>query len=265
MNLRNARVIYFSPTGTSKRVVQAIAEGFEGVDSSNEIDLTRPGFSPGPRLGIDDLAVIGVPVYAGRVPEIAARRLKEMSGSGTPVVIVAVYGNREFEDALVELRDIVVAQGFEVVAAGAFIGEHSFSTDELPIAAGRPDSEDLKKAREFGRSIIRSLASLEEGGKIEIHIPGNVPYRDGMENLPFTPVVDHTICTECETCVENCPVGAITLDDQIVMDSETCIFCASCVKGCPERAVSFNSTPIADELAELSEKCSARKEPQLFL
>jgi len=121
--------------------VHEIAKGFEGVGRVKQTDLTYPAFLPCARLGARDLAIIGVPVYAGRVPEIAAHRLKEIKGAGTPAVVVAVYGNREFEDALVEMRDIAIAQGFEVVAAGAFIAEHSFSTDELPIAAGRPDSE----------------------------------------------------------------------------------------------------------------------------
>jgi len=265
MSSETAHLIYFSPTGTSKSVVVAIAEGLEGVGRFLETDLTHPGFTPCTLLGPDDLAVIGVPVYAGRVPEIAEKRLKEIKGAGTPAVIVAVYGNREYEDALLELREIATARGFRVVAAAAFIGEHSFSTEELPIAAGRPDPEDLKKARDFGRSIVRSLASSREGGTREIDIPGNVPYRDGMENLPFTPLVDQDICTLCETCIKNCPVGAISLDGRIVMDAETCILCASCVKCCPEKAVSVRSTPLGALIIELAEKCRHRKEPELFL
>jgi len=265
MNLETAQLIYFSPTGTTKSVVRAIADGFEGVGGTNEIDLTRPALTPCVRLGRHDLAVIGAPVYAGRIPEIAASRLTEINGDGTPAVIVAVYGNRAFEDALVELRDIVGAQGFKVVAAGAFIGEHSFSTDELTIAAGRPDSEDLEKARDFGYSIVESLASSVEGHTREIDVPGHFPYRDGMENLPFTPVVDHDICNQCAECVENCPVEAITLDDKIIMSTATCILCASCVKCCPEKAVSIKSPPIGELMVALSEECRDRKEPELFL
>lgn len=264
MNRSTVRVIYFSPTGTSKSVVQAIADGFEGMIGGEEIDLTYPDYKANTEIGKSDLAVIGVPVYSGRVPELAARRLKEIKGNGSSAVIVAVYGNREYEDALVELRNIVVDMGFQVVAAAAFIGEHSFSTTELPIAAGRPDTEDLDKARGFGRSIRQLLALPQKSRAREFNIPGNVPYKEGMKNLPFTPIVDHATCSQCGTCVENCPSGAISLTDLIVMDVDSCILCASCIKICPDEAVSFESTPMAERIVALNENCSVRKEPELF-
>lgn len=264
MNIENAQLIYFSPTGTSKNVVNAIARGFDGI-SSEETDLTHPQYQTCGSLGPNDLAVIGVPVYAGRVPALAVERMKDLNGSNTPAVIVAVYGNRAFEDALVELRDIVAEKGFQIVAAAAFVGEHSFSTDEYPIAAGRPDADDVAKAREFGRSVIKAVSSLDADAANPIDIPGNVPYRDGVGNFPFTPVVDQDTCTQCGVCVENCPTGSISSDDAISIAVESCILCSSCVKICPEDAVSLTSTPIREKMAELNEKCRARKEPQIFL
>lgn len=265
MNISSVRGIYFSPTGTSKSVVQAITDGFEGVSGREETDLTYPEFTAGGTIGENDLTVIGVPVYAGRVPALAAERLKNIQGNGAPVVIVVVYGNREFEDALVELRDIATANGFHVVAAGAFIGEHSFSTAELPIAEGRPDSEDIRKAREFGRSVMEALAASDKSGAKELKIPGNIPYQEGMKNLPFTPSVNHDACTLCETCVANCPTGAVSMNDTVVMDVTACILCCSCIKTCPEGAVSLQAPPIREKMVMLNSKCQARKEPQLYL
>lgn len=266
MTISAVRTIYFSPTGTSKTIVRAIGEGIEGITDREETDLTYPGFSPGNEVGENDLAVIGVPVYAGRVPALAVGRLQSLKGNGAPAVIVAVYGNREFEDALVELRDIVTNNGFTVVAGAAFIGEHSFSTAELPIAEGRPDAADIVKAREFGRNVSKSLESIDEERGGEVAVPGNVPYREGMKNLPFSPVVDQGVCTRCGTCVDTCPAGAVTLDadEVIVTDVDSCILCASCIKNCPEQAVSLESTPMAEMMAALHKNCSERKEPQLF-
>lgn len=265
MNIAAVRTISFSPTGTSKAVVTAIGEGFAGVAEQVGTDLTCPGFSAGAPIGENDLAVIGVPVYAGRVPALAVERLQTIEGNGAPAVIVVVYGNREFEDALLELQEIAAARGFRVVAGAAFIGEHSFSTAELPIAEGRPDKEDLDKAREFGRTLAAALAGYLKGGAVKLDIPGNIPYKEGMTNLPFAPVVDHEACTRCGICVEKCPAGALSLKAEIVTDVDSCILCASCIKVCPEQAVSLKSTPMAEKMAALHEHCSVRKEPQLFM
>lgn len=104
-----------------------------------------------------ELCVIVTPVYGGRVPALALQRLQRLKGNGAPAILVVVYGNRDYEDALLELRDTAISLGFVPLTAGAFIGEHSYSTPELPIAAGRPDTDDLQQAREFGKN------SLENG------------------------------------------------------------------------------------------------------
>ena len=132
-----AHLIYFSPTGTTKKTMTSIAQGL-GVKSVVHYDVTLPGSGTETVLS-DGVAIIGIPVYAGRVPELCLQRMQRITAKGLPCVLVALYGNREFEDALVELRDFATRQGFKVVAAGAFIGEHSYSTQERPIAAGRPN------------------------------------------------------------------------------------------------------------------------------
>ena len=45
------------------------------------------------------------------------------SASQTPAVLVVVYGNRAYDDALLELSDIATGAGFVPLAAGAFVGE----------------------------------------------------------------------------------------------------------------------------------------------
>ena len=100
-----------------------------------------------------DLAIIGSPVYAGRLPGTMTSRFELIKGYATPAVIVVVYGNRAYEDALLELNDLVSGAGFTPIAAAAFIGEHSYATKEFPIAVGRLDEEDLKKARAFGETV----------------------------------------------------------------------------------------------------------------
>lgn len=147
--LNGNRLIFFSPTHTSAQIARAIGEGI-GMGRRMETDLTLDE-SSSPIEMEGELCVIVTPVYGGRVPALALQRLQRLKGNGAPAILVVVYGNRDYEDALLELRDTAISLGFMPLTAGAFIGEHSYSTPELPIAAGRPDTDDLQQAREFGK------------------------------------------------------------------------------------------------------------------
>ena len=94
--------------------------------------------------------------------------------------MVVVYGNREYEDALLELKNLAIEQGFSRVAAGAFIGEHSYSRDSTPIAVGRPDEADLNKAKEFGERVLKKLLDNRELDHLPtLEVPGNFPIKKG--------------------------------------------------------------------------------------
>jgi hypothetical protein len=122
MDITTIKTVFFSPTETTARIVNGIAQGI-GPDIVGRIDLTLPGVK---RREVeqmrDELTIIGTPVYAGRVPAEAVRRVQLVKGDNSPAVVVVVYGNREYEDALLELREIVAELGFRPIAGGAFIG-----------------------------------------------------------------------------------------------------------------------------------------------
>ena len=156
MLIKNVKSVYFSPTGNSKKVADAIAKGLQA--SVEYIDLTLPKA----RLQKfnefnDELTIISSPVYVGRIPNEAALRIRKLVAKNTPAILVVTYGNRAYEDALIELSDISSEVGFKPIAGCAFIGEHSFSTPEKPIAGGRPDKEDLIEAELFGKRIKEKL------------------------------------------------------------------------------------------------------------
>jgi len=262
MNISAIKTVFFSPTGTSKKIIQAIAKGANNSVPIKHIDLTLPQHSTNITATENELTIIAVPVYAGRVANLAKLRLKEVSGNNSPAILVVLYGNREFDDALLELRDIAIKQSFRVVAAAAFIGEHSFSTVETPTGHGRPDQNDLKIATDLGKSVMQKLSGDQVNP--DIQMPGNFPYKEGMMNLPFTPVVDNENCTECEECLSVCPSGAISLNEKIQINAEACIFCCACVKACPVEYISLKSTPMEEKAKDLSANCQERKEPQLF-
>lgn len=265
METSNVKLIYFSPTRTTAQIVKEIAKGV-GPDSIEHIDLTLP-MSAVPNFDhcTDSIAIVGVPVYGGRVPALAAKRLQRIKANGMPAIPIVVYGNRAFEDALIELRDLLKQIGFLPVAAGAFIGEHSFASDSLPIANDRPDDRDLEIAFSLGKKAHQKMSDIDAIEKLlTIAVPGNVPYKkwDPPAGAPRTM---EEACTRCSTCADLCPAGAITVGDSVVTDPSICIFCCACVKGCPEQARWIDVEKINKISQWLHENCADRKKPGVFL
>ncbi len=266
MKIQNLNLVYFSPTHTTQKILHAVAEG---VSSSivNDIDLTlKRSIDQVNKAESSALTIFGVPVYAGRVPPDAAGRIKQFKGEQSPAVIVVTYGNREYEDALLELKHIIEANGFIVIAAAAFIGEHSYSTANKPIAHGRPDTSDLDKARKFGSKISEKLS--QPGilpGKVVPEIPGNLPYKD-KKGLPgVIPITDPKICAECFDCAAVCPTQAIHPADSTQTDDTLCIRCCACVKSCPTGARQMIDPRIIKIMDFLFTNYSNRKEPEIFI
>jgi len=50
-------------------------------------------------------------------------------------------------------------------------------------------------------------------------------------------LIDVGTCVQCGTCVEECPSGAISLDDIPVVNVEECVNCGACAEVCPSGAV----------------------------
>jgi ferredoxin len=261
-----AKLVYFSPTRTTKRVLEGIVRGIE-VDGVTHLDLTPPeAWTRRPEEIGEEWAIIGAPVYGGRIPPLAAQRLRRLKGDGAPAVVVVVYGNRAYEDALLELKDLVSEAGFVPVAGGAFLGEHSFSNDVTPIAKGRPDEGDLRAAENFGRTIrekLREILSLDELSPL--HVPGDYPYKEDGDPPGISPITEASLCTRCETCVSACPTAAIVLRDRIITDASVCILCCACVKSCPTGARVIEHPRVLRSATWLSKNCSERKEPDLYL
>jgi len=280
-------LVFFSPTHTSAKIARAIGEGI-GMGRRIETDLTLDE-SDTPIEINDSLTVIAAPVYGGRVAPTALQRIKLLKGNNSPAIVVVVYGNRDYEDALLELRDTAVSLGFTPLAAGAFIGEHSYSTAEMPVAAGRPDDKDLQIASQFGKDCLKKLEeAVASIGELQTTSPsqqtehtqqsistelsnlissffvkGNFPYKVVPASQPSAPVCNEH-CFVCGKCVEVCPTHAIRISDDgshIETDITRCIRCCACVKECPNAARTYYS-PFT---AILHEKFSARREPELFL
>jgi ferredoxin/flavodoxin len=261
--VKPVRAIYFSPTGTTRRVLDSIIEGL-GAQRVEYIDLTPVKARTHRDVG-DDITLIGVPVYAGRVPVQAVDALRMIKTDAAEAVLVVVYGNRAYEDALLELKEIAAEAGFRSIAGAAFIGEHSFSTDAIPLAAGRPDKEDLAKARLFGIQ-VRGMARKRSAARHfpVLDLPGNSPYRDRV-SIKALPESKGDLCTLCRKCEETCPQEAIAVgQEETSTDGEKCILCCACVKACPTGARRVNDARISELVGKLVVLCRDRREPDFF-
>jgi len=266
MNFNSVNLIYFSPTGTTRKVIEAIAAGF-GPDTVNTFDLTLPeqgSLNTGPSRV--DLAIIGAPVYAGRIPPVARMRLEKINGNGAAGVLVVMYGNREYEDALLELKDYAIKANFRPVAGGAFVGEHSYHTDNMPIAPGRPDADDLKKAKAFGQAIRQKTNDAKVLDDISaLTVPGTFPYKKRGPSPLTAPVTHEQICIKCAECAGVCPKAVITIDDTVMTEASGCIHCTACVKICPTGARVWDDAWIKNIAEWLSTNYYERKEPEIYL
>lgn len=266
MDVKQVRLIYFSPTGTTRKVLESIAQGFAAAEVG-QVDLTLPAgaMQAVPPISATELVILGAPVYGGRLPAEAIDRFRRLTADRTPAVVVVVYGNREFEDALLELKDLARELGFVPVAAGAFIGEHSFARPDLPIANGRPDRRDDQLARDFGAKISKKLMTLPQPiGELDLAVPGRFPYQGGVRPLIVTPVTTAETCTLCGTCAAVCPTAAVTVQESVTTAGERCIRCSACIKSCPADARSWQDGTMNTIAGWLHEHCATRKEPEIF-
>jgi ferredoxin/flavodoxin len=266
MNLKKVKLVYFSATGTTQKILESIAKGI-AVEDVEHINLTLPENTKktiGPFS--DELVIMGAPVYGGRLPADAINRFKQLKAAKTPVVLIVLYGNREFDDALLELKNISVELGFIPFAGGAFIGEHSFATKDIPIANGRPDILDVQKAKEFGEKIKNKFVALESlDEQMDLTVPGSFPYQaGGPKPMAISPVTDEDACTLCGTCVEVCPTAAISIDKSVSTQTELCLRCSACIKECPEDARSWEDSRMETIINWLKENYSTRKEPTFY-
>jgi len=266
MDVCFSNLIYFSPTHTTKRIVEAVSDGIQ-LPLAARIDLTPS--TPSAAIPLEagkGMAIIGAPVYSGRLPVEMVARFRRLTGAGAPAVILVTYGNRAYEDALLELRDVALEAGFNPVAAGAFIGEHSYATAATPVAVGRPDDADLHRAKAFGEKIRGKMESTDSlAGLPPLRVPGEHPYKERRVLPDIAPVSQASLCTRCGRCAPVCPTAAIAIGETVTTESRLCIRCCACVKACPSGARTMADGRIREMAERLATTCSERKEPETFL
>ena len=193
--------ITFSPTGGTKKVADQISCYLGNI--TNTVNLIRHDVSfSDVTVPSDSLAVIAAPVFEGVIPDIAIERLKEIQGNHANCVVIAVYGNRAYDDGLIQLKDTAELCGFNVIASVAAVAEHSIMRQ---FGSGRPDEEDSKELKKFAEEILEKLSSEKELST-DYFVPGSHEYKR-LGNLNVVPKASAS-CTGCGKCADACPTGA---------------------------------------------------------
>lgn len=275
MRIKKVWAVYFSGTGTTEKTVRRIAAGTaQALDAELAVyDFTTPAARQRElRFNAEELAVLGVPVYAGRVPNVLLPYLtKQLHGGGALAVPVVLFGNRNFDDGLIELRNILTEDGFMPVAGGAFVGEHAFSRT---LGAGRPNGDDLAEMDAFARRAAEKVTALTAAPAEPVAVWGETPIRpyytprdrhgNPINILKVKPKTDMDRCGGCGLCAARCPMGSIDPAD-VSQVTGICIKCCACVKGCPAEAKYFDDAGYLYHKSELEEVYARPAANEVFL
>ena len=252
--MKTLYIIDFSPTGTSFKAAEQIGAFFEG--EKIRIDLCEEPKKEIP-IGEEALCIFSMPCYGGRIPLTAARRLSCIRGANTAAILCITFGNRAFEDALLELSNCVTDRGFQVVAGCGISAEHNIMHI---FGQGRPDKADLEELKQFAAQV---QSKLQKGDRSRPEFPGSHPYKERHGgSLPIW--TEEKTCVNCGICARKCPVNAISADGRTT-DRKTCIGCMRCVKLCPNQSRHVSLDYLDALIERLRPACEGRKENQFFL
>lgn len=275
MDIKRVWAVYFSGTGTTEKTVKRIAKAMaDRLGAAYDVfSYTLPAAREGELcFTTEDLVVFGSPVYAGRVPNVLLPYLTgKVKGGGALAVPVVLFGNRNFDDGLIELRNILETDGFHTVAAAGFVGEHSFSRT---LGKGRPDADDMALMEDFAARAAAKVRALTETPTEPVEVRGETPIRPyytprdrqgtPINILKVKPKTDPDKCDQCGWCADHCPMGSISHED-FSQVTGICIKCCACVKGCHAGAKYYDDAGYLYHQHELEEGYAQPAEVELFL
>jgi ferredoxin len=247
--------IHFSPTGGTENIANAITKYWSPIEKI-DLSVSDNNYSKY-SLSNDDIAIIAMPSFGGLAPQIALERLSKINGNSAKCILVCVYGNRAYDDTLVQMADVAEQCGFHVIAAISAVAEHSIMHQ---YATGRPNSADYNQLSDF---VAKIEEKMKAGNFAKPALPGNRPYKKAGR-VGLVPKATSG-CTECGLCSKQCPVGAINPQFPKKTDVQKCISCMRCVSNCPQHARKVSKLMVFIASCAIKKACSEIKQNELFI
>ncbi len=252
LNFEKVSKVYFSPSGTTEKIVNEVAKNF----NMNRENYDLLSFDEEKSFS-DELVIFGIPVFDGRIPKLACKRLSKMKGNNTKAIVILNYGNMDYGDALLELTELLKENNFQIVGVAATVSQNSLFNQ---IGRNRPDENDMKKINEFSQKIVEKLKNNEEN---EIFVNGYKPY-SAYRTPEFSINCDENLCVECLDCVYTCPEEAIMENTPTMTNIDDCTRCSTCINVCSEGARSFSGDAYNQEMQNAVEDFYDRKEAEFY-
>lgn len=245
-------MVCFSQTGNTQKVAQTMGDAFEEKGCQVRI-IPLEQADPDEDIKCD-LFAVGCPCFASKAPTPVKKFLQDIpSLKNKPVFVFSTSGGAPGR-VLYDLKLISEEKGGRVIGGLLIRGELFYP---VPCVfgrnPGRPNMDDLSKARQFAQSVYKHIESNSANGMSEgspkilnrrlnfYNIAGLMMTDPMLRLLLPKPKVDQGKCNECGICEDNCPAQSITLTPYPHF-SKQCIRCYRCFTVCPKDAIKINKT-----------------------
>ncbi len=239
-------LIYFSQTGNTRKVTEAMAEVFrEQGHFTRTVSLKK---ADPQEVNTSDLLGVGSPCFSSQAPTPVKEYLSSLPRlAGQRAFVFATCGGAPGR-VLYDLTSRLQHKGAEVIGGFLTRGEvHHPAPCLTGRFRNRPNGVDLLSARLFAVEVSKQVSAGNKG-ILRVSHPNTIKPGGRFYNLvaqlstdPFKrsslpePKLEPGRCNQCQWCVYECPMGNIMLQPNPVI-GEHCIRCYRCLTGCPQKA-----------------------------
>ncbi len=242
----NITLIYFSQTGNTRRVAQAMAEAFRQAGHATRTISLKKATPQDANTG--DLLGVGSPCFSSQAPTPVKAFLQSLPPLENRRAFVFATSGGAPGRVLYDLAHLLQGKGAEVVGGFLTRGELHHPA---PCLSGRmpdrPNTKDLAQARHFAIAVAEHVSAGRPGPVAESRRE-TFTLRRGFYDLVALlstdgflrrvlpePEIDAARCNQCGWCVHECPVHNIAVQPYPIL-GDRCIRCYRCLTGCPQKA-----------------------------
>lgn len=239
-------VIYFSQTGSTQKIAEAIHKGITAAGF--QCDIARMKDVSPEKLVKYDLIGLGSPVFSYREPlnvNLFVKRMPSLKGKHcfmfcTHGTVLGAYFN--------SLGGVLAKKGLAIVGFQDWFGSVPMQPVPSPYYTdGHPDDVELQEAADFGKEMALRSQRIARGETNLIPKLALAKERPFAKPFQADMKLNRAKCLypKCKICIENCPMGSIDLSVDPPVLKKGCIECWFCEKICPQGALECDWAPLA--------------------